>query len=128
MLRIYLKPADKRKQPGIRGFLASRPLYREIIDAAKKDGLMNAHAHHTHYGYSNHGKVRARDPELGSPDLTMCVELIATKDQLDHFCRTHGDLLKDKVIIYKHIEHWDIHGEDLEVHDASPKELKSDNL
>jgi H+/Cl- antiporter ClcA/PII-like signaling protein len=128
MLRIYLKPADKRKQPGIRGFLAARPLYRELIDAAKKDGLMNAHAHHTHYGYSNHGKVRARDPELGSPDLTMCVELIATKDQLDLFCRTHGDLLKDKVIIYKHIEHWDIHGHDVEIHDASPKELKSDKL
>jgi H+/Cl- antiporter ClcA/PII-like signaling protein len=128
MLRIYLKPADKRKQPGIRGFLASRPLYRELIDAAKKDGLMNAHAHHTHYGYSNHGKVRAHDPELGSPDLTMCVELIATKDQLDLYCRMHGELLKDKIIIYKHIEHWDIHGHDVEVHDASPKELKSDNL
>jgi len=128
MLRIYLKPADKRKQPGIRGFLAARPLYRELIDAAKKDGIMNAHAHHTHYGYSNHGKVRASDPELGSPDLTMCIELIAPKAQLDIFCRTHGELLKDKVIIYKHIEHWDIHGEDVEVHDASPKELKSDNL
>jgi H+/Cl- antiporter ClcA/PII-like signaling protein len=128
MVRIYLKPADKRKQPGIRGFLAARPLYRELIDAAKKDGIMNAHAHHTHYGYSNHGKVRAPDPELGNPNLTVCVELIAGKEHLELFCRTHGDLLKDKVIIYKHVEHWDIHGHDVEIHDASPGELKSDSL
>ncbi len=128
MLRIYLKPSDKRKQPGLRGFLASRPLYRELVDAAKKDGIMNAHAHHTHYGYSNHGKVRLHDTEMGNPELTMCVELIGEKIQLEHFCRTHGELLKTKVIIYKHIEHWDIHGSDVEHHDATPKELKSDAL
>lgn len=128
MIRIYLKPSDKKKVPGIRGFLAARPVYRELVDAAKRDGLLNAHAHHTHYGYSNRGKVRAQDPELGNPELTMCVEVIATKDQLEMYCRTHGDLLQDKVIIYKHIEHWDIHGHDVEAHDATPKELKSDDL
>ncbi len=128
MISIYLKPSDKRRQPGLRGLLSARPVYRHLIDAAKKDGIMNAHAHHTHYGYSNHGKVRASDPELGNPELTMCVELIAAKEQLELFCRTHGDLLKDKVIIYKHIEHWDIHGHDLEEHDATPKELKSSTL
>jgi H+/Cl- antiporter ClcA/PII-like signaling protein len=125
MIRIYIKPADKRKQPGLRGFLASRPLYRELVDAAKKDGIMNAVAHHTHYGYSNHGRISAHDPETGNANLTMCVELIAPKEQLDLFCRTHGELLKNKVIIYKHIEHWDIHGHDVEKHDATPKELKS---
>jgi len=35
-------------------------------------------------------------------------------------------MLHDKMIIYKHIEHWDIHGHDVETHDATPKELKSD--
>jgi len=43
-------------------------MYRELIDAAKKDSIMNAHAHHTHYGYSNHGKVRAHDPKMGNPE------------------------------------------------------------
>jgi H+/Cl- antiporter ClcA/PII-like signaling protein len=119
MIHIYLKPADKRKQPGIRGFLSARPLYRELVDAAKKDGFLNAHAHHTHYGYNNHGKVRSHDPELGNPELTMCVELIASKNQLEMFCRTHGDMLSDKVIIYKHIEHWDIQDHDLDIHDAT---------
>ena len=119
MLRIYLKPADKRKQPGLRGIFTARPLYRELVDAAKKEGFLNAHAHHTHYGYNNHGKVRAHDPELGNPELTMCVELIAPKNQLEIFCRTHGDLLNDKVVIYKHIEQWDIQAHDLEVHDSA---------
>lgn len=126
MLRIYLKPSDKQKKPGFRGLLNSRSLYRELVDLAKKDGIMNAVAHHTHYGYSNHGKVRQWNPELDNANLTMCVELIAAKEELDLFCRTHGDLLHDKVIIYKHIEHWDIHGHDVEHHDATTKELKRD--
>ena len=127
MIRIYIKPSDKRKQPGLRGILASRPLYRELVDAAKKDGVMNAVAHHTHYGFSNHGRVVGHDPELGNSQLTMCVELIGSKDELDVFCRTHGDLLKDKVIIYKHIEHWNIHGDELEKQNASIREFKADS-
>ncbi len=126
MIRIYIKPSDKRKQPGLRGLLSSRPLYRELIDAAKKDGIMNAVAHHTHYGFSNHGNVHAHNPETGNANLTMCVELIAAKQELDLFCRSHGDLLKDKVIIYKHIEHWSIHGHDVDKQDLTPKELRSD--
>jgi len=120
MIRIYLKPGDKRRQPGLRGFLTARPLYRELVDAAKKDGFLNAHAHFTHYGYNNHGKVRANDPELGNPELTMCVELCAAKNELEMFCLTHGDLLKDKVIIYEPIEQWDIQGLELGIHDAPP--------
>lgn len=126
MIRIYLKPSDKRKQPGLRGFLSARPFYRELVDAAKKDGIMNAVAHHTHYGYSSHGRVQSADPELTNPELTMCVEIIGAKPQLELFCRTHGDILKDKIVIYKHIEHWDIHGADVEAHDATPEELSAD--
>ncbi len=128
MIRIYLKPGDKKRQPGLRGFLTARPVYRDLVDAAKKDGIINAVAHHTHYGFSNRGAIRSHDPEMGNPDLTMCVELVAPKDQLELFCRTHGELLKDKIVIYKHIEHWDIHDHDVEVHDATPKELKSDAI
>lgn len=124
MIRIYLKPANQRKQPGWRGLFTSRPLYRELVDAAKREGVMNAHAHHTHYGYSNHGKVRAHDPETGSPELTMCVELIAPKDQLEIFCCSQGELLKDKVIIYKHIERWDIHDYDPNALEPLPPELR----
>ena len=30
------------------------------------------------------------------------------RDQLDRFCRRHGDLLGDKVIVYKQLEHWSV--------------------
>ena len=79
---------------------------------------MNATAHHTNFGYSNSGKLEDEGFELSNPDLTMCVELIAQREELEDFCRTHGDLLKRKVIIYKHIEHWDLVGEALTADDA----------
>jgi hypothetical protein len=31
---------------------------------------------------------------------------------LETFCRKHGDLLKGKMIVYKHMEHWDIGPQD----------------
>jgi len=126
MIRIYLKPADKRRRPGLRGLFAARPFYRELIDAAKKDGILNAHAHHTHYGYSNRGGIHTQDPEVGAPELTMCVELIAEKEQLELFCQSHGDMLRNKIVIYKHVEHWTLHKADVEVSEAADKELKSD--
>ena len=35
----------------------------------------------------------------------------------------HGDLLKRKVIIYKHIEHWDLVGDALTADDALKPKL-----
>ncbi len=122
MIRIYLKPGEKRKQSGLRGFLAARPLYRELVDAAKRSGFLNAFAQHTHYGFSNHGPVQSQTLEAGNPDLTMCVEILGPKQDLELFCRTHGELLRDKVIVYKHIEHWDVHLSDIEKSDGPPDE------
>jgi len=82
---------------------------------------MNAGAHNTHFGYSNHGKLQEEGVEIPNPDLTMCVELIADREQLEEFCRTHGALLKNKVIIYKHIEHWDVLG-----HEIATEEILKD--
>jgi PII-like signaling protein len=106
-VRIYMTPRDKRERKGFRGMFG-KPLYQEIIDAAKIDGILNANAHHTHYGYSNNGKVQSNMSELPNPALTLCVELIGERAELETFCRKHGDLLKGKVIVYKHMEHWDI--------------------
>ena len=87
---------------------SGRPLYQEIVNRAKRAGLVNAVAHHTHYGFSNHGHVQAREVEGMNSELTMCVEMIGPKATLESFCRTHGDLLIDKVMVYKHLEHWQI--------------------
>lgn len=108
MVRIYLKPRDRMPNKGVRALWSSRPLYRELVLEAKKDGLMNAVAHHTHYGYSNHGRVQDHSSEIANPELTMCVEIIGHRPDLESFVRRHGALLHDKVIIFKHLEHWSI--------------------
>jgi PII-like signaling protein len=105
MIRIYMKPADKSPH-GPRSLWLRKPLYRELVMQAKKDGIMNAVAHHTHYGFSNHGPVMNDGTELANPYLTMCVELIGERHELERFCEIHGVLLSDKVIAYKQLEHW----------------------
>ncbi|KNY31795.1 DUF190 domain-containing protein [Agrobacterium genomosp. 3 str. CIP 111-78] len=106
MVRIYMKPREKTS--GKSGWFGAKPLYRELVLQAKSAGIMNAVAHHTHFGYSNSGKLQDEGFEIPNPDLTMCVEMIASRDQLEEFCRTHGALLKNKVIVYKHLEQWDV--------------------
>ncbi|MFN4205433.1 MAG: DUF190 domain-containing protein [Agrobacterium albertimagni] len=117
MVRIYMKPREKALGTG-GWFGGGRPLYRELVVQAKAAGIMNAVAHRTHFGYSNSGKLQDEGFEIPNPDLTMCVELIADRALLEEFCRTHGALLKNKVIIYKHIEHWDVLDHALKTEDA----------
>ncbi|WP_157940878.1 hypothetical protein [Agrobacterium bohemicum] len=38
------------------------------------------------------------------------IELIAARDK---FCRTHGALLKNKMIAHGHLEHWDVLGHEV---------------
>ena len=112
MVRIYMKPRETAVGKSA-WFGGGKPLYRELVMQAKGAGIMNAVAHNTHFGYSNHGKLQEEGLEIPNPDLTMCVELIAERERLEDFCRTHGALLKNKVIIYKHIEHWDVLGHEI---------------
>lgn len=107
MLRVYMKPRDKVSGSG--GWLSGRrPLYRELVLQAKTAGILNAIAHHTHFGYSNHGKIQDDGGEVLNPSLTMCVELVASREMLETFCQTHAEILAGKVIIYKHIERWQV--------------------
>jgi PII-like signaling protein len=108
MLRIYMKPSDRIGKRSVRTLWGSKPLYRELIQTAKADGIINAVAQHTHYGFSNHGQIREHGPELADPHLTICVELVGERDQLDLFCRRHSDLLADKIIVYKQLERWSV--------------------
>lgn len=123
MIRIYLKPSDKAGRSG-RPFRPAPSLYRELVARAKRDGIMHAVAHHTHYGYSSHGPVGADGFELPDPHLTMCVELIGQRRELERFCEAHGGLLADKVIVYKHLEHWRVGPSSLSHRDATLEVLK----
>lgn len=122
-IRIYLTPRDRLPATGLWDKLNARPVYREIIKAAKADGLKNAAAFMTHYGFTNGGKVHAEGVETSNPNLTLCVELIDHKDALEAFCRRHGALLEGKTIVYKHVEHWDVRGSEVIEKDASPDEV-----
>lgn len=123
MIRIYVKPSDKMTPAGSKRRWGARPLYRELVAQARADGIMNAVAHHTHYGYSNHGPVRESGSELTDPHLTMCVELIGQRGELEAFCQRHGDMLASKVIVYKHLEHWSVGPSGLSHKDAEPGAL-----
>ena len=123
MIRIYMKPSEKAAKGTARTLWSAKPLYRALVAQAKADGIMNAVAHHTHYGFSNHGPVRENGAEIADPHLTMCVELIGQREQLETFCRQHGDMLASKVIVYKHLEHWSIGPAGVDREDATPTEL-----
>lgn len=124
-VRIYMTPGERRRKSskGLRNLLGGiPPLYKEIIMAAKQDGLLNATAHHTHYGFSGKGEMQADEMEISNPSLNMCVELIGNRGQLEQFCRKHGTLLADKVVIYKHMEHWEISAQGLHADQAPADE------
>ncbi|ACS39080.1 DUF190 domain-containing protein [Methylorubrum extorquens] len=106
MIRIYLKPRDRAGTGRTGWFSGGKPLYRELVAQAKAEGLINAVAHHAHHGYSNHGPVLDDGAESVNPELTMCVELIGGREQLERFCARYGAQLSGKVIVYKHLEHW----------------------
>jgi PII-like signaling protein len=122
-IRIYLTPRERVKTDGVWARLNARPVYQEIIRAAKEEGLHNAVAFTSHYGYSGGGAIAAKAPEATNAQLTLCVELIDHKDRLEAFCRRHGALLKGKPIVYKHVEHWTMHADHLVEEDASPDEV-----
>jgi PII-like signaling protein len=120
-VRIYMTPGERGKSSGNglkRLLTANPPLYKEIIKAAREDGLLNATAHHTHYGFSGSGKVQDDTMEISNPAMNLCVELIGPRAQLEQFCRKHGTLLRDKVVIYKHMEHWEISAHSLHADEA----------
>jgi len=83
---------------------------------------MNATAHHTHYGFSGNGNVQSGDLEIPNPSMNLYVELIGPRIELELFCRKHGTLLKDKVVLYKHIEHWEINARQLNTIEATEDE------
>ena len=122
---IYMMQGERSKKTGkgLKHWLSGgTPLYREIIKAAKQDGLMNATAHHTHFGFSGNNLVQSGDLEMPNPSLNLYVELVGPRDELELFCRKHGSLLKDKVVLYKHIEHWEISARRLHAIEASEAE------
>lgn len=109
-LKIYITPADKIKHPERTTWqkIFPKSAYIHIVEDAKKEGILNASVYNTHFGFSNKGKIRAMSIEGDNSKLTMCVELVDTREKLEAFFLKNKEHLKDKVVIYKEVEFWDV--------------------
>lgn len=106
-LHIYVAPRERTRPGGLLGTLRSRPLYREIVDAARRSGLVNAVAHPAHYGFTG-VSTRALTPqsELPTAPVMLSIELIGATVDLEAFCVAHQHLLAGRVIVHRTVEHW----------------------
>ena len=120
-IRLFVGPRERVPQAGFFRRLAAKPLYRELIAAAKKDGLHSAMAFATYHGFSGGDEIRSVDPEIGHTHTTLCVEFVDQKEKLEAFCHLHHALLKGKSIIYKHVEHWTVQDGELSL-EAGPSQ------
>ncbi|MGY3052267.1 PII-like signaling protein [Pedobacter sp. UYEF25] len=107
-IQIYIKPKDRIKQPGFMNRLKSKQLYKEIVQYAKDDQLMNASVYQIHSGYFMYGKITTAHVELDNADLFLCVELVDEKSKLENFCKKHAELLIGKMIVFKAVTSWEI--------------------
>jgi PII-like signaling protein len=106
-LKIYLKTGDKVKSTTMLRKLFPKSVHATIVAEAQKDGIRNAHVFQTHFGFQNSGKVQRYHIENENGGLTVCIELIDKRENLEAFFKKHTAMLKDKIVIYKEVEFWD---------------------
>ncbi len=109
-LEIYIAPAHKVKHGSQSLFrrLFPKSTYMHLIQEAKKDGIINAAAHSTHTSFTTDGKVITFTAEGDNSKLAMCVELVDKREKLESFFLKHQELLREKVVIFKEVEFWDV--------------------
>ena len=61
-----------------------------------------------HFGYSGSGKIEHDKHEIPNEYLTLCVELIGPRPDLESFCRKHAALIESKVAVYEKMERWNV--------------------
>lgn len=106
-LRIYMTRGERLPLTGWRKFF-SKPLFRHLIHIAKKEGIPHATAHSTHYGFVQKEDVESIHAEQGNERIAVFVELTAGREQLEQFVTKHGNLLRNKEMVYKHLERWEL--------------------
>jgi PII-like signaling protein len=106
-LRVYLNNKEKVKSRTVLRKLFPKNTYIHIIQLAKQCGIMNATVYTTHAGYSNFGKISRFSYETDNNSLTICIELIDTKERLQDFFIQHTSIFKDKIVVFKEVEFWD---------------------
>jgi len=122
-LCIYLTRNDHLPPQRWWQHIFPRSLSHEIIQAAKQNGILNATAHSPLHGFTGKGAIEQDHPEYSSPRLSIFVELVAERLKLEEFVLSHGALLADKIIVYKHIERWRVDNSHIQSHEIDTPEL-----
>ncbi len=106
-LRIYVKSGETVAGGGLFRKIFPRTAARKILDEAKAEGFLNAHAFQTHASYRKGEKsVHNHSLEGDNSGLTICIELVDEKERLHQFVVRNEELLHGKTMIFKEVEHW----------------------
>ncbi|MFN3664514.1 MAG: DUF190 domain-containing protein [Sediminibacterium sp.] len=76
--------------------LFPKSAYIHIIEDAKAEGILNASVYNTHLGFSNKESIQMYNIESDNSKLTMCVELVDTREKSASFFLKHREYLKGK--------------------------------
>ena len=107
-IQIFIKPRDTVKGRSFMQRLRPKQIYSELIKFAKEDKLLHASVYQTHSGFSLNGPIHTIHVELDNSDLSLCVELIDEKQNLEAFCIKHASILYGKMIVFKPVEFWNV--------------------
>ncbi|MBP1616667.1 MAG: hypothetical protein H6Q14_494 [Bacteroidetes bacterium] len=106
-LRIYLKTGENIRSKTFLRKIFPAKMYSHLVRMAKEDGIIHASVFHTHMSFSIDEEIKQFSFESTNSSLTVCVELIDTKVNLQQFFIKHSEALGDKIVIYKEVEFWD---------------------
>lgn len=106
-LRVYMTRNDKATPKRLINKLFPKPAFEQIVEAAREEGIMNAHVYNVHYGFTKNGRIQLEQLEQDNAQLPLCLELIDEKEKLESFFKKYKDAFKEKVVIYKSVEFWE---------------------
>ncbi|GAB6968114.1 hypothetical protein JCM25156A_21510 [Komagataeibacter kakiaceti JCM 25156] len=109
MIRIFMTRGTRAvgKGRGRLSFLSRRrPLYLELIHAARHAGFKSSNAHFSNYSLGKNQRIETTIGEIPNHFLSVYVDIIGDHDRLKEFCQNHEYMLTEASIYYKPLEYW----------------------
>ncbi|KXV79053.1 hypothetical protein GOB86_15045 [Acetobacter lambici] len=109
ILRIFMTSASRaqsRQQKPFTRLFQRRPLYRDIVHAARAAGFTCSNAPFAHYGFWRSGEIQQTLGEIPNTLLSVYVDILGDHEQLQAFCLSHEALLRDTSLYFKPAESW----------------------
>ena len=112
-LRIFLAATERAKPRWIHDRLFSRPIYQQILQEARSFGLPHGTARQCVPGFLEERQLHATGREQDHGALSLCVELVGTREELQRFCDQAADLLRGQTVLFQEIESWNSNSRDV---------------